>query len=68
MYKIDKETRNRYQKDYRINNTQLVVSIPNELAVQLKMQLKKDGTTYAKFVKAAIQDYLKQGEDKKDGK
>lgn len=56
--KINKELMKQYQKDYRVTHTQLVATIPNDLATKLKMQLKKDGMSYTKFLKISIQEYL----------
>lgn len=52
-----------YMKQYRTTHTQLVASIPAELAAHLKDQLKKDGLSYTKFLIKAIQDYLNKKGD-----
>ena len=54
---------NDYMKQYRTTHTQLVASIPAELAAHLKDQLKKDGLSYTKFLINAIQDYLNKKGD-----
>ena len=52
-----------YMKQYRTTHTQLVASIPAELAAHLKDQLKKDGMSYTKFLIKAIHEYLNKKGD-----
>lgn len=47
-----------YMRKYRTTHTQLVASIPSDLAKKLKDSLKRDKMSYTKFILKSIQEYL----------
>lgn len=49
-----------YYKNYRKNKlTQLTASIPKEIADPFREKLARDGKTLAKFIREAIDRYMK---------
>lgn len=55
----------KYFMDYRRRNfTQLSAAIRNDRAEEFKNKLKKDGISYANWLKFKIDEYLDDKEDK----